>query len=169
MAHTPKYRKHPNGQAFVELKKKRYYLGKYDTPESHRNYEEFLLRLEFGETPASPHSSIAAAVQSYLMQVEAGFGKEPSATARRAAMLDSLDLLCGHYGNLLPSQFGPLKLVKLQRLLIEVRYPASRVNEQIREIKRFFRWCVARECVSFTLYFGLSCVEPVRVARPKGL
>jgi hypothetical protein len=39
----PSYRHHkPSKQAFVQFKKRRIYLGKYDTPESQEAYNRFL-------------------------------------------------------------------------------------------------------------------------------
>ena len=51
MNHLPKYRRHSNGQAFVQHKSiltrdHRLYLGKYGSPESQRRYRQFLARLE---------------------------------------------------------------------------------------------------------------------------
>lgn len=51
---VPKYRRHPNGQAFVQHRSienpsHRMYLGSYGTPESKRRYRQFLTQLEVSD------------------------------------------------------------------------------------------------------------------------
>lgn len=43
---VPKYRRHPNGQAFVQVDNRRRYLGKWGSPESMTRYRAILIELE---------------------------------------------------------------------------------------------------------------------------
>ena len=51
----PKYRQHKgSGQAFVQVNRKRHYLGKFGTPESKQRYSRFVAELAVRPAAASP-------------------------------------------------------------------------------------------------------------------
>ncbi len=49
----PKYRRHATGQAFVQVKGERFYLGKYGTEESKEEYRRFIAELTTSPVPDS--------------------------------------------------------------------------------------------------------------------
>ena len=61
----PKYSKHKaSGQARVRIDGRTIYLGKYDSPDSHRKYDALIARWLSGEKPASP-DAMTVCIQRY--------------------------------------------------------------------------------------------------------
>ncbi len=62
------------------------------------------------------------------------------------------------------SQFGPLKLQKLQAEFSKV-HVRSQVNKSISRVKAVFRWGVSRETVPAEVVLALDCVKGLRKGR----
>jgi integrase len=62
-------------------------------------------------------------------------------------------------------EFGPLKLAKVQKKMIELNWSRKLINQRIGRIKRMFKWAVSQQLVSPVLYQGLLTVEGLKLGR----
>jgi len=139
---TPKYRRHPNGQAFVYHRsinrpQHRLYLGVYDSPASHRRYRAFvagLVEIDRGADVVHQAGSMGAAVAAW--RDETGRGFESRAISVALAALDSFAALPCY-------SFGPQQLLQV-RAGLAAKYARSTANRHLSRIKGFVRWgCLA--------------------------
>lgn len=176
----PKYRKHKNGQAVVqhkslrspENKDGRIYLGKHDSPESKRLYEEFVRRLLASESmaealppnPNSPRSLVEIALP-FLEWSKSHHDKRQFMGYKRA-----VELLVERekFATILVHEFRPAMLMEFQEYLIAKehapgkRYARKYVNKVTTRVKYLFKWATARDLVPPSVYHGLLSVDPVR-------
>ncbi|MFW5692993.1 MAG: site-specific integrase, partial [Thermoguttaceae bacterium] len=143
---VPKYRKHPNGQAFVQIRGERIYLGKHGTPESREKYAAEIRKLDLpapAYKPAEPPGDDYTVVElcaAYLDHAEAYYRKHGEPTETLGEVQRSLRLLSDHFGDCRAADFGPLKLTHLQSVLVARGLARSTVNDRVRIIQRAFRW-----------------------------
>lgn len=164
---VPKYRRHPNGQAFVQHQGRRYYLGKYGEEQSRKRYGQFIARLATSE-PASAASSdsptITKLIQLYGEAARSRYYKDGQPTKEFKGILSALRVLEILYGEEPGKDFGPSELEAVQENLVARNYARTSINKQIGRIKRFFRWC-SKKHVPRETYYGLLCVESLMKGR----
>lgn len=170
MARIPKYCRHQNGQAYLQYSKKRYYLGKHGSPESRRRYRQFLSRLEGTESSGGGVASMAfdrersiiELADYYLSKTEPRHSGDGAPSKEFGSITEAIKRLCDVHADTSISDFGPLKLIEVQDYLKSQGLARNYINAQIGRIKRFFRWCAARELMPAVLYHGISAVESLR-------
>ena len=153
---VPSYRLHkPSGQARTIVRGKHIYLGKYNSPESHRKYARLLAEMSQPIT-----QDIAAGLNSrslllvseilakYLDFAEVYYadGGKPGKEFR--AMIDAVVPVNELYGDSPADQFGPLKLKTLRQHLVEKGLCRTEINKRVGRIKRVFKWAVSEELIS---------------------
>ena len=112
----PKYRLHKgSGQAFVQIKGHRHYLGVFNSPESKERYARFITesiinRLSTPAIPAAPVDQITVVelAASYLDHVQDFYRKNGAPTRRVGIIANIIGVVCGLYGRIPAHQFGPL-------------------------------------------------------------
>lgn len=165
---VPKYRRNPNGQAFVyhasiPTKSHRKYLGVYNSPESKKKYQQFLARLEMQDQLQSPAlplgyvESISDLVLLYDDYAKSYYSEEGKPTKEYVCMTEALDPLDGFYGDLHPAQFGPRLLVQIQQHMAK-KLSRGVVNNRTARIKRFWKWACKMEYAPSEIYSKLRCV-----------
>ena len=186
---VPKYRKHPNGQAFVEhrsipTKSHRLYLGKFGSPESKAAYERVVRQILAGSySPpvpdvSGPLATISDLLLQYLDYVERRYSRNGKPTRRLFDIRDNLRPLWLLFGDTPAIEFGPRALRSLQQALVDARqvivegdppqvtlrrrYARSHINQLIQRTKGFFRWCCADERLPPEHYHKLLCVEGIQ-------
>lgn len=170
---VPKYRKHANGQAFVQIRGERIYLGKHGTPESRERYAAEIRKLdlpapEYKPTePPGPGYTVIELAAAYLDFAEGYYVKNGKPTETLGEVQRSLRMLGDHYGDCRAADFGPLKLSHLQEVLVGRGLARSTVNDRIAIITRAFRWGAAQELVPPAVHHGLKAVEGLRKGRTK--
>jgi hypothetical protein len=88
---------------------------------------------------------------------------EPRGLVERARL--ALRALRQDYGHTLAEDFGPLALRSLQRQLAESGKSRSYVNGLIQVIKQSFKWAVAQEMLSVTVFQALATVPGLKKGR----
>lgn len=189
---VPKYRRHPNGSAFVchssiPTKDHRLYMGKYGTPESLARYAEFVKRIQSGQgsLPCPPPTSVPKVkdlVGHYQEFAKAYYRRGDGLSPEYEAMRMALTYLSDLFGESLAMDFGPRSLKDLQRSLVHAKYARTHINHSISRIKRFFRWAASEELVDPTMHHKLLCIrglacgehgavepDPVRPATPASI
>lgn len=174
---TPKFQQNTDGRAFATWPRsngKREYFGKYGDPDAERKYHQWLSRLfaeEAAYVPPAPKASrrtINMLVEQHLRQMEAlasgspNWDKKRSDFANQKLALSSLLLL---FGDDLAEDFGPRKLLILQRYYIKAGLARSTINGRVGRIKRFFRWAAAQEFVPPSVHWGMTAVAGLRKGR----
>ena len=174
----PKYRRRPDrNYAFVEWKGKRIPLpGAIDSPESKEAYREFLSRLAKEQAatatpaPASPFPTITEVVAAYLGHAKGYYPPPEYYMLRRAAKP-----LVRMFGDRRAAQFGPLALKEVRSAMVGgswltpgekgKSWSRSFANDQVKRIRRIFKWAVEHEMVSPTVLHGLQAVAPLKAGR----
>ncbi len=169
----PSYRFHrPSGQAVVTIDGKDRYLGLHGSPESHREYADWIAGRQAG-TPPQPNPAPAGnlSVNELLdicwNQHFCGYysqdGKLTTEGANMALVIRTLSAL---YGMTLASEFGPKRLKELRQHMITVQGLARiEVNHRIGRIKRIYKFAVSEELVPPAIFHGLQAVSGLRYGR----
>jgi integrase len=190
----PKYRRHPNGQAFIEYRTKRTYLGVYDSQASREMYAEFVKQIAAGSPLAMPikigkDPTVSELLDAYLKHAETYYSRDGKPTKEMQGVDAAMKLLhnfCRSQpgGSLDGAEFGPAKLIEFQEFLVNLRYldwrpksPEDKdrrtpqryartyINKVVSKVKRFFRWCCQRELLPSEQYHKLLCVQCVEFGR----
>ena len=70
----PSYRHHKGtGQAFVQVKGKRHYLGRYNTPESKEKYARFIAELASSPAPSASSANTTATDGATVVELAAWY------------------------------------------------------------------------------------------------
>jgi integrase len=173
---TPKYRLHKgSGQALVQLKGERIYLGKYNSEESKEEYRRPVAEfLASGQPPKNNGSGDADQLLLLLINdliltdwqfAKAHYIKDGKPTTTLDGIRSALRPLRRLYGGTPAGEFGPKKLKTIRHHLIEVGNSRGVVNKRIGQIKRAFKWAVAEELVSPVVYHGLQAVTGLTFGR----
>ncbi len=169
---VPKYRHHKgSGQAFVQIKGKRHYLGSYGSPKSKEAYSRFVAELAVNPiAQPSPNAQpvaitvveLAAAYQDFA---EEYYRKNGVTTLTASNVKRALLVAQEFYGRTPAKDFGPLCLLAIQRQLAEKNLARRYVNDVVDKIRRCFKWGVSRELIPASVYHALSTVEGLRKGR----
>jgi hypothetical protein len=123
----PSYRLHRTGQAFVQIKGRRYYLGKHGTEESLERYRRMMG--ELAAMPTIPPSTGTAGITvtelclAYLRWAEGYYAKQYLPTIRLA-----LRTMRELYGSTEAAAFGPLALRAIQQRFVEAGRARNYIN-----------------------------------------
>jgi integrase len=177
---TPKYEFHISGQARVRFCGVDYYLGKFDSPESHAKYHALLAEyLSNGQQPPKvPDSDTGAIGKKDDSKVH--LGNKPvtirDLTASfRARVLPKYDKTQSHYnsysrlcdlldrwyGDESPNEFGPRKLETMRDKFVADGLSRRTVNDRTRQVVRIFLLGVKRELVKPDRITALESLEPL--------
>lgn len=169
---TPKYRcqRRPSGDlAFVELNGVRHYLGAYDSPKSRQDYHRLLAEWVAGSRQipvALEEITIIELAARFLLYAE-GYYRRPDGTLtpELANFKPVLQLLKDCYGTQKVSSFGPLALKALREQMLKKDWSRTYLNKQVARIKLIFKWGVAEELVTPTVYQALLAVPGLKRGR----
>ncbi len=168
----PSYRHHkPSGRAVVTLDGKDYYLGGFDSPESHQAYHrllaEWLEARRTREPAASPSSLTIAELLLAFWRHAAAHYRHPDGTASeemgnlKAAIRPLRELYA-----LTPAvDFGPLALRAVRSEMIRSGLTRTGINGRINRIRRIFRWASSVELVPVTVVQALESVDGLQAGR----
>lgn len=176
----------PRNLAYVRIRGKMYYLGRYDTPESRQAYRRLLADLE--ATPADPTESPGAGPRAparacptvvevcadYLDFAEGYYVKNGRPTKQVYHVHRTIRMLKECDGNTLAVDFGPLALRRIQERMVKMktdpprvqaRYCRTTVNKTCESIKRIFKWAASQEIVPVSVYQSLATVPGLKRGR----
>jgi integrase len=173
---VPKYRHHKgSGQAFVQVKGKRHYLGVYGTPDSKQRYARFVA--ELSASPAVQLPVVPAASPASLTVVELadayhefckGYYRKKDGTP--SGWLDHIQLvldkhLAELYGRTPAADFGPKAFKAIRQRLVDAGNSRPYVNKLMPIVTRCFKWGAAEELIPASVYHGLTAVEGLKKGR----
>jgi integrase len=154
--------------AVVTIDGRDFYLGRWNSPESHVRYDrriaEWLAngrRLPGPEARAGQQtvSEIILAFDTYAEQRYPASGRELENFRRAFEPLRDL------YGRAAVRDFGPKALKAVQQRMIELGWCRAVINRRVGRIKALFRWAESEELVSPSTYHALQTVRGL----PKGM
>jgi integrase len=171
----PAYGLHkPSGQARVILGGRHVYLGPHGSAESQERYAQVIAE-HFRQNPvraASIHSTptqdltINELVLAFWGFAKTYYVRDGKPTKELSAMKDALRPLRQLYGRTRADHFGPKSLATVRQHLISVVGLArTEINKRIGRMKRVFKWAVAEELISPSVYHGLQALPGLKYGR----
>src|SRR5262245_52175047 len=169
----PSYRRHKaSGQAVVVLGGKSFYLGKWDSPESHAAYERVVAEwlangrrlLENHQAPdgrahqpslsrpaaqvSSPRLTVGELILAFWNHGEQHYRHaDGTPTGELDNFKDALRPLRKLYGPTAAADFGPLALRAVRAEMVRAGLCRQTINARVNRIRRVFRWAASLELV----------------------
>lgn len=170
---VPKYRLHKaTGQSLVEIRGRRTYLGKYDSPSSHERYRQLIAEFMSAKpAPASTPTTNAAPLRVdelvllYFQHAKGYYVKNGQPTNEIVAIRAALRRLRSMFGSTPTSEFGPKAFKLVRESLIQEGLSRKYVNDSMGRITRMFRWAVVEELIPPTVFRAVSSVPGLRKGR----
>jgi integrase len=188
---TPSYRLHkPSGQAVVTLDGHDHYLGRWDSPESHAEFDRLMsewLVNRHRRPDERKGLSLNELMVLYVRFVESCYVKDGKATSEQESIRQALRPLMRLYGHTPANQFGPLALKAVRQEMIKHRIvrkikvadaetgearegekllavglTRKNINKQIGRIRRMFAWAVEEELIPVEVHAALLRVKGLR-------
>lgn len=168
---APAYRRHKaSGQAIVSIDRRDFYLGRYGSKASRREYERIV-----GEWLAAgrrlPAQDAAAGLNigdlalRYWGWAESYYVKDGQPTSEQHNIRVALRRLNRLYESTLAIDFGPLRLKAFRETLIGENLSRKHVNETVSHVRRMFRWGVSNELVPAETLHALQAVDGLKLGR----
>jgi len=170
----PAYRRQrgrSSDRAYVCLNGRRYYLGKYGSPESEEEYRRLIAEWASDSGQARTCSSDLTVIeliarfwqhaQSYYRRLDGTPTSEIDNYRQALRPLKSL------YGRTAADAFGPKALKVLRQHMVELGWARTNINKMVSRIKHVFRWATENELVSPEVYHGLRAVSGLKWGRTK--
>jgi integrase len=165
----------PSGHWRVVLDGKSHYLGK-SRADAQRRCDELLARwLPTRCLPEGVASEVnvgttvlrVADVAAKFLAAYAGYfvGGDGQPTGELDNFVRAFDVLLELYGLLPADSFGPRKLKEVQAAMVARGWCRSSVNQNVRRVKRLFKWATSEEHVPASTYHGLLAVDGLRKYR----
>jgi integrase len=167
----PSYRRQraePNDRAFVEIRRSRFYLGIYGSEESKAKYARLIAEWKSGSRQAPIERDAITVLElasRFNAHAENYYARPDGKPGEAAKFKPALRSLKGLYGETLAKDFGPRALKAIREKIIEGGACRSTVNETIGRLKRVFKWAVAEELLSPTVFQALEAVPGLRRGR----
>lgn len=174
---VPSYCLHkPSGRAIVKVNGHIFYLGKYESEESHDNYARIVADLLAGRpiTPpastrsnaaATPSFTIADLAKRYQQHTEGYYRKDGKPTSEVHMVRRALEFLTLHHSDLQAAGFriGDLKVVR--QAIVESGVSRPTANRYTNRILRAFKWAAADELVPASVPASLAMLPGLKAGR----
>jgi len=171
---VPKYRLHKgSGQALVQIRGERIYLGKYGSEESQEKYRrliaEFLAGRDLSSSPAQPAScpdlTINELILAYYKYAQSYYVKDGRPTREVGNIRATMRRLRAMCGRTVAKDFGPRDFKLLRESLIHEGLSRTYIGDCMGRIKRMFRWAASEELLPVSTYQALQTVDGLRKGR----
>ena len=158
----PKYRRNPDGRAFIEFRGKRYYLGKHGTPDSREQYRQMIARIvtaaeDIPRHPIGQDPMLIELVESFL-----DWSRDYYPPKDFNAVKLTIEQILGLYAQTPISEFGPVKIRAFQTWLVGQGYSRTMVNRRVAQVKRWLKWLVSREMIPVEILSAAETVTGLR-------
>lgn len=169
----PSYCHHKaSGQAVVRIDGKDHYLGKFDSPQSHAEYNRLLAEwyANANARPPSPSGgqTVAEVLLAYLRWAETHYRDADGVVSRE---LDNVKLALrpvrALYAHTLGRDFGPLALKAVRDQMVASGLARTVINARVNRIRRVFKWAVSSELVPSTVFEALRTVPGLQRGRSR--
>ena len=163
----PSYRHHrSSGQAVVSLAGRDHYLGRFNSAESHREYDRLIAEWLAGGRNHSATLRICELLRAYLEHAKSYYRNPDGSPGKEFVdMRQSAIPLAEQYSRLPVTRFGPLALKAVRQQWVERGLARRHINQKINRIRRIFRWGVENELVPADVLRALEAVAPLRMGR----
>jgi integrase len=167
----PSYRFHKaSGQAIVVLRGRSFYLGKWDSPESHAEYRRVIGEwCANGQRSPEPPSATTPApltidelILAYWEHARAYYVKDGKPTSEQDTLRQALRPLRQLYGNMQAKDFGPLALRAVRQAMIDRGWCRTHINKQVNRVRRLFAWAVSEEFLKNEVHGALTKVPDLQ-------
>ncbi len=170
---TPSYRHHkPSGQAFVEIDGRRYYLGKFELPETKQAYLRIIREWLAGgyRLPVAPEKiTILELADAYLDHAAVYYGKPSGGHTSTYTVIEmALRGVLKLYGNVPAVQFGPNALRAVRQTWIDRGNAIATINSYANAVRGMFKWGVANEMIPLETHAALCRLAGLRRGRGVG-
>lgn len=172
---VPSYRHHkPSGRAVVTIGGRDYYLGAYDSPESHQEYKRLIAEwlASGGAEPlpagAAADLTVTELLDRYLAHAEVYYPARregQTASGQIDRVRRAIGAVADLYGLTSASSFGPRTLKAVRADLVGQGLTREYVNVLVNCVKRVWKWAVAEELVPSATYEALRAVEGLKKGR----
>jgi integrase len=173
-AKAPKYCLHkPSGRAYLRIRGRVRYIGKYGTPESLETYGRLVA--EIAAQPDTPVASGSAPTNVTVVEIADAYWQFCQEYYRKkdgtpSGWLAHIHLvlhthLTGSYGRTPAAEFGPRAFKAIRQTLVDADNSRPYVNKLMPIITRCFKWAVAEELIPASVYHGLTTVEGLKKGR----
>jgi integrase len=171
---APKYCLHkPSGRAYLRIRGRVRYIGKYNSPESLEAYGRLVAELAAqGDTPVAdtsvPASITVVELADAYWQFCAGYYRKKDGTPSdwlRHIHLVLHTHLAGLYGRTPAPEFGPKAFKAIRQGMVEAGCSRPYINKLMPIIIRAFKWAAAEELIPAGIYHALRTVEGLRKGR----
>ncbi len=161
---TPTYCLHKaSGQAVVRIDGKDHYLGPFDAPESHAEYDRLIAEW-LGNGRCLPNSAGGITVDELLVRyrrwAEQHYrdydGKVSQEFENIRHALKPLRRLYGHAAAI---SFGPLALRAVQTEMVKADLCRGLINARINKTRRVFKWAASFELIPASIWEALRTVS----------
>lgn len=173
MAHIPKYCHHKQKNlAYVTINGRVIYLGKYDSPESHNNYDKTIaewlsnnrmLESEYFVSDFSVSDLVARyldhSINYYLNR------RTNKPTSHYHKIKSAVVYAHRYYGDLPIEEFRARHLKAIRTIMIDKKYVRGTINQWISLIKAMFRWGAEEELFSDEIYHRIKIVKGLQLGR----
>ena len=162
----PKYCKHkPSGRAYVRIGSKMYYLGKYGSDISRREYDRIIAEfVANGRQPfyGADEILVEALIARFLDYAEKELNYSTPAEGRIRKILRLLNKL---YGKQPVSAFTPAALKVVRQQFVDCKFARNTVNNYVGIIKQVFYWGCEEEIVPAEVGAALRMVKHLQAGR----
>jgi len=181
----PSYRYHKaTRQAVVVIRGASFYLGPWNSPDSHAEYRRVIAEHWStgakttppppapgkGATPAAPASRPGLSVAEVILEfwnrrVLPYYVKDGRPTSERDNIRQALRFLRRAYGHTPARDFGALGLKAVRQTMIEAGRCRTLINKDVHRIRGMFRWAAGEELYPGPSLAALDAVEALTKGR----
>jgi len=154
------------GQAFVRVRGRMIYLGKYGTPESRTRHRNIVAAAQARQQAFDLMRPLAVGelCERFILAMQAEHGQRSwqDIEARAVALT-----VCERFAGLEAAAFGPKALQDIQQAMLKQdRLTRYGINRRKQHIVAMFKWAVSQELVPPSVWHALQAVKAIR--RGKG-
>jgi integrase len=167
----PTYRFHKaSGQAVVVIRGRSFYLGQWDSPESHAEYRRVIGEwCAIGQRSPEPPSATVPApltidelILAYWEHARTYYVKDGTPTSELDTLRQALRPLRQLYGHTPAKDFGPLALKAVRQAMIDRGWCRTYINQQVNRVRRLFAWAVGEELLNNEVHGALTKVPDLQ-------
>jgi integrase len=157
----------------VEGDRRDVYLGKYDSPESRREYARVIAELATSPTataaPTPAQGSGLTVDQMLLAFWEHAKQHYRTPTGEPTSEIEDLRRSLAHlqrlYGHTPAVEFGPRALAAVRQEMISADWCRTLINQRVNRVRRVFRWATSQELVPVTVHQALRTLAGLQKGR----
>jgi integrase len=175
---APKYRPHKaSGQARVTINGETIYLGKWDSRDSHQEYERLIKEWRANHGTVTRKAAPAAAADITVAELLVAFWDHAQEWYRRPDGTPTTEvrnfrpiirLLRDTYGEKPVTEFGAIALRAVRQHMIDSGWSRKNINRNVGRIRQIFNWGRGQQIIPASdAYLSLEHVEPLKAGRTK--